>query len=283
MPKKETHEKPRIWQPTNFKVTLWRGCDSGGVLPRHAHEEFQLVLSLEAPYKYNYQRSNSVVPPGHLAVIQTGEPHSFCSNDHTGQALRLMFIEPDLLRRVATEVVGSEQNIPVFPTLTVSDKHLVELFLKVHTTLEGQTSRLESESLILQVLTQLVLQCAHQPPSIRDLGQERQYVKLVQEYLEDNYAENVSLEQLARMVGLSTEHLVRVFTAQMGLPPHTYQTQIRISRAKTLLAKGYSIADVAQGVGFADQAHFTRHFKRLNGVTPGIYRSDIKNVQDRGV
>jgi len=239
-----------------------------------------VVLSLEAPYEDNYQRSNSVVPPGHLAVIQTGEPHSFWSNDHTGRALRLMFIEPNLLRRVATEAVGSEQNIPVFPTLTVSDKNLVELFLKVHTTLEGQTSRLESESLIFQVLTQLVLQCAQQPPSIRDLGQERQYVKLVREYLQDNYAENISLEQLAQMVCLSPEHLVRVFTAQIGLPPHTYQTQIRISRAKMLLAKGYSIADVAHNIGFADQAHFTRHFKRLNGVTPGVYRLHIKNVQD---
>jgi len=238
------------------------------------------VLSLEAPYKYNYQRSNSVVPPGHLAVIQTGEPHSFWSNDHTGRALRLMFIEPDLLRRVATEAVGSEQNLPVFPTLTVSDQHLVELFLKVHTTLEGQTSRLESESLILQVLTQLVLQCAQQLPSIRDLGQERQYIKLVREYLEDNYAENVSLEQLAQLVSLSIEHLVRVFSAEMGLPPHTYQTQVRISRAKTLLAKGYSISDVARHTGFADQAHFTRQFKRLNGVTPGVYRLHIKNVQD---
>ncbi len=280
MPKQETHEKPRIWQPTNFEITLWRGCDSGGALPRHAHEEFQLVLSLEAPYEYNYQRSNSVVPPGHLAVIQTGEPHSFSSNDHTGRALRLMFIEPDLLRRVATEAVGSEQNIPVFPTLTVSNQHLVELFLKVHTTLEGQTSRLESESLILQVLTQLVLQCAEQLPSIRDLGQERQYVKLVREYLEDNYAENVSLEQLAQLVSLSIEHLVRVFSAEVGLPPHTYQTQVRISRAKTLLAKGYSISDVARHTGFADQAHFTRQFKRLNGVTPGVYRLHIKNVQD---
>jgi transcriptional regulator GlxA family with amidase domain len=44
--------------------------------------------------------------------------------------------------------------------------------------------------------------------------------------------------------------------------------------------QGYGIADVAQATGFADHAHFTRHFKRLNGVTPKIYRQNVNNVQD---
>ncbi len=280
MQKQKIHEKPKIWQPTNYNVTLWRGCNSGGVLPRHCHEEFQLVLSLSEAYEFNYRRSNSIVPPGHLAVIQSGEPHSSWSNDHTGQALRLMFFAPDLLRRIATEPVGSEQKVPVFPNLVVSERHIIKLFLQLHTTIEDQISRLESESMLIELLTQLVLRCTQEQPAIRYAGQERQYVNLIREYLEDNYAENVSLGQLAQMVDLSTEHLVRVFTAQMGLPPHTYQTQVRISRAKTLLAKGYSIADVSHDTGFADQAHFTRQFKRLNGVTPGVYKLHIKNVQD---
>jgi AraC-like DNA-binding protein len=279
MHKQETQEKPKIWQPTDYNVTLWRGCNSGGVLPRHSHEEFQLVLSLADAYEYNYQRRNLIVPPGHLAVIQSGEPHSSWSDDLTGQALRLMFFAPDILQRVATEVIGSVE-APVFPHLVVADRHVLRLFLQLHITLENQTSRLESETLILNLLTQLVLRCAEDRPAIKLLGQERQYVNLIREYIEDNYAENISLEQLAQIVDLSPEHLVRVFTAQIGLPPHTYQTQVRISRAKNLLKQGYAIAHVSHHTGFADQAHFTRHFKRLNGVTPGVYRLHIKNVQD---
>lgn len=191
-----------------------------------------------------------------------------------------MFFKPDLLHCLATETAGSDQTVPVFPNLVVSDQNLVQLFLQMHTTLEGETSRLERESLVREFLTQLILRCVENPPVIQELGKERQFVKLVREYLKDNYVENVSLLQLAQMVGLSPEHLVRLFTAEIGLPPHTYQTQVRIARAKTLLAKGDSIADVAQKTGFADQAHFTRHFKRLNGVTPRIYQQHIKNVQD---
>ncbi len=280
MHRETAQKKPKIWQAINSQVTLWRGCDSGGVLPRHAHEEFQIVLSLSDIYEFNYRRSKSVVPPAHLAVIQTGEPHSSCSADRTGQTLRLMFFNPDLLHRLATETTGCERTVLVFPNLVVSDQHLVQLFLEMHTTLEGETSCLEQEILVRAFLTQMILRCLENPPELQDLGQERQFVKLIREYLEDNYAENVSLLQLAQMVSLSPEHLVRVFASEIGLPPHTYQTQVRIARAKTLLAKGNSIADVAQKTGFADQAHFSRHFKRLNGVTPKIYQQHIKNVQD---
>jgi AraC-like DNA-binding protein len=64
------------------------------------------------------------------------------------------------------------------------------------------------------------------------------------------------------------------------MPPHAFQTQVRVSRAKTLLLEGWSISQVASQTGFADQSHLTRHFKRLVGVTPGRYQQSSKNVQD---
>jgi hypothetical protein len=65
--------------------------------------------------------------------------------------------------------------------------------------------------------------------------------------------------------------MVRTFTRQIGLPPHAYLNQVRVNRAKQLLANGEPIALVAYETGFADQSHLTRHFKRLFGLTPGQY------------
>jgi AraC-like DNA-binding protein len=73
-------------------------------------------------------------------------------------------------------------------------------------------------------------------------------------------------------VQLSPFHLLRVFRAAVGLPPHAYQIQLRVARAKELLRAGMPIAAVAVEVGFVDQSHLTRHFKRLVGVPPGRYR-----------
>ncbi len=270
-------EKPKIWQPIPLQVTLWRGCDSGGVLPRHAHEEFQIVLSGSIPYEFSYRRSNTVLPPRHLGVIQSGEPHASRSEDSTGHTLRLMFFSPEILLAAAEMLEASES--PVLPNLIISDTALIQQFLHLHNTLEENFSQLECETLIFGFLTQLILQCVENPLSLQEL-QEPKIVKQVREYLQDNYAENVPLTQLAQIVDRTPAHLVRAFSAAVGLPPHVYQTQVRIARAKTLLMQGYTITAVAQATGFADQAHFSRQFKRLNGVTPKKYRQNIKNVQD---
>jgi len=57
----------------------------------------------------------------------------------------------------------------------------------------------------------------------------------------------------------------------VGLPPHAFQLQLRVDRAKTLLAGGVDITAVAQRTGFADQSHFTRILRRSVGVTPGRF------------
>jgi transcriptional regulator GlxA family with amidase domain len=71
--------------------------------------------------------------------------------------------------------------------------------------------------------------------------------------------------------GLSRFHLLRVFSKEIGLPPHAYQIRLRIERARTMLRKGIPPALVAGATGFADQSHFTRHFKRVWGITPARY------------
>jgi AraC-like DNA-binding protein len=278
MSKKIIADKPRIWKPIESQVILWRGCDSGGVLPRHAHEEFQLVFSQTIPYQFSYRRNNTILPPRHIGVIQSGEPHASQSQDSTGHTLRLMFFSPDVLCTTA-RMLDNDYKTPILPNLVISDTRLVEQFLYMHRSLEGNSSQLERESLVFGFLTQLILKNSENPSNLHQY-QEPTIVQQVREYIQDNYAENISLTYLGQMINRTPAHLVRVFSAEVGLPPHVYQTQVRIARAKTLLMQGRTIVDVAQATGFADHAHFSRHFKRLNGVTPSIFRQNIKNVQD---
>ncbi len=270
-------EKPRIWQPIPLHVTLWQGCDSGGVLPRHAHEEFQLVFSGSVAYEFSYRRSNTMLPPQQLGLIQSGEPHASRSDDSTGQTLRLMFFSPEILLRTAAMLKESES--PVLSNLVISDTATVRQFLHLHNTLSENCSQLECETTILAFLTQLILRCSENLPTLSEL-REPSIVPIIRDYLQENYAENTSLTQLAQLVDRTPAHLVRVFSAEVGFPPHAYQTQLRIARSKTLLMQGDPIADVAQATGFADHAHFSRQFKRLNGIVPKLYRQNIKNVQD---
>jgi AraC family transcriptional regulator len=93
------------------------------------------------------------------------------------------------------------------------------------------------------------------------------------EYIEDHIDSEIALEDLAAAVHLSAYHFARLFKASTGLPPHQYVIVRRIERAKHLLRDDdLSLTQVAARVGFWDQGHFTRHFKRLVGVTPKRFR-----------
>ena len=105
------------------------------------------------------------------------------------------------------------------------------------------------------------------------VGKEQRTVSLIKEYLHDNFNSNISLGQLVELTNLNRSYLIRVFCKAVGMPPYTYLNQIRVEKAKQLLALGNSVADVAIAVGMSDQSHLTRHFKRIVGTTPGRYRN----------
>jgi AraC family transcriptional regulator len=91
------------------------------------------------------------------------------------------------------------------------------------------------------------------------------------DFIHDNYAGGLSLSDIAAAAHLSPFHLSRIFKKATGVSPHQYLLQVRVNSARSLLAAGAggrSLAEVAAAVGFADQSHLTRHFKRMLGVTP---------------
>jgi transcriptional regulator GlxA family with amidase domain len=100
-------------------------------------------------------------------------------------------------------------------------------------------------------------------------------VRRVREYLHDNCSDNVSLDELAAIANLSPFHLNRVFRMEIGLPPHAYQTQLRVMRSRALLARGMAIDSVAVEVGFFDQSHLTNRFNRYLGYTPRAYQASV--------
>lgn len=90
-------------------------------------------------------------------------------------------------------------------------------------------------------------------------------------FIEAHFDEPVRLEQLAALSALSISHFVTAFRKRFGLSPYRYLCDLRIQRAQTLLLSGMPGSVVAAEVGFFDQSHFGRHFKRCCGMTPSTY------------
>jgi AraC-like DNA-binding protein len=195
---------------------------------------------------------------------------------------RTIFMDVELMRRAAAEILGKEKELPFFRTAVVFERDVIRQYLNLHLAFEEPASSLRTQTLLLDFLSTLISRFAENSSSTFPAsGQERLAVTRACEYLSEHYAENVSLEKLASIAHLSPFHFSRVFAGTLGLPPHAFQTQLRILRAKALLRQGYSISAVAAETGFADQSHFTRHFKRLMVITPGQFVKNSKNIQDR--
>lgn len=105
----------------------------------------------------------------------------------------------------------------------------------------------------------------------------KSHVTLVKNYLDDHPQADVSLEELAKLAGISAFHLVRQFQKFYGLPPHAYQIQSRVRLSKRFIAQGDALLDAALKAGFHDQSHLNRHFKRTIGVTPGQFARQIRS------
>lgn len=91
------------------------------------------------------------------------------------------------------------------------------------------------------------------------------------DHIEANLARRILVDELAAIASLSVFQLSRAFRREHETTPYRLVLDMRVRNALALLAGGASIADAALHAGFADQSHFTRHMKRLTGMTPKHY------------
>ncbi len=187
-------------------------------------------------------------------------------------------LDAGLLRRAAADLTGRPQRVPDVATPLIQDREALRLFLRL-VALEGgaAVSRLAQDARLQDALEHLILRHGAERLAARPARADPIAVRRARHYLDEHAAQSVALADLARVAGLSASHLCRIFSAAVGMPPHAYQTQVRVVRAKALLIAGeLPLAQVAAAVGFANQSHLTRHFTRFVGVTPGRYRRDSR-------
>jgi AraC-like DNA-binding protein len=262
---------------------IWRADDIGDIellharyiqysFARHTHEGAAVGVIEEGAESFYYRGAMHTAPIGQIVLFNPNEAHTGQGADEQGWRFRMFYLDARLLQQAAAELIGRPSDIPFFAQPTIDDPQAAAMLRSLHIGLEAGGSALERQSRFVWAFAHLVQRHADNRPVERTVGNEKSVVKLVRQYLERHFAENVSLDEITAVAGLSSYHLIRVFREETGLPPHAYLEQVRIHRARHLLRAGTSIAEVALQTGFSDQSHFTRHFKKMTGVTPGQYR-----------
>ena len=137
-----------------------------------------------------------------------------------------------------------------------------------------------SEQLSVSLLTELLVYMQRTPAAQRELRQVPPAVLTVQNYIENHFAEPVSISDLAEQVYLTPCYLTHCFRTATGYSPKQYLVLHRISRAKELLTEtDLPVAEAAYRSGFSDVNNFIRTFKRDTGLTPLRYREEHRQTQ----
>ena len=101
-------------------------------------------------------------------------------------------------------------------------------------------------------------------------------------FIRSNYGCRITLRILEEQTGSNSFRIIRAFRRDLGITPHAFLIELRVARAAELLLEGESAAEIASEVGFVDQSHMTRHFKRVRGKTPSRFLDDYRAGMDRG-
>jgi AraC-like DNA-binding protein len=262
---------------------MWRDEDLGGLelfkatlsefaFRPHAHEDFFIAVTEEGLATPTFRGDTHVIGPGDLIVLNPEEPHAGGPPTDGSWTYRALYPSPNLIRQIMAEFPAATATMPAFRKDVVRDREVRAHLRRFHRLSDTRgSSVLEREACLAQALVLLVGRHAAPPQPPRPAGEERRAVRLSKDYLEEHATANVTLQALAGFAGLSAFHLCRVFRETVGMTPHAYQTQVRVRLAKSLLSAGLPITLVAAETGFYDQAHLTRQFKRIVGVTPGRY------------
>ena len=262
----------RIWRPHHEDRALL----IAGKTTRYAIEprgEYVFGVVTREPMRARRGRETHLVRPGELVAWDPSSAHSGSALDGNAWSSRLMLVEGGDLQTLISDAETQALADVSFPDPVVVDPELVAAFLRLHVALETSSTRLEQEERLSLWLGLLIDRAAARRPrqTPSDPHDERA-VRLASDYLQDHLTANVGLDELARTAGIGKFRLVRLFRKQTGLPPHAYQVAGRLRRARRMLEAGQSVAHTAAAVGFADQSHLHRHFKRGIGMTPGQYQ-----------
>jgi AraC-like DNA-binding protein len=185
-----------------------------------------------------------------------------------GTSCRLVLVEPELLSASGAERSG---RLLRFASFVTNAEPLVEAVRRLWSAIvddlppEQQRSRLGA----LIEASLAVADRAAPPPSVTS------GVARTRDALHERFAEELRLDELAVVAGMSKCHLVHTFHKEIGLPPHAYQIHLRVAHARALIASGLPLAEIASMTGFADQSHLTRLFKRIVGLPPGQYAAAL--------
>jgi AraC-like DNA-binding protein len=262
---------------TGNRTTYWQSKPIPGLSPLradfathrfspHTHDAFVIAVTAAGGAEISSRGVTERVGPSTLFVSNPEERQSA----RMGKDERWLYRAFYLTRPAIDALSGSLglKAAPYFMRNMLDDAELIDRFGRLHRALETERDDLCADELLVTTFDRLFGRYGSGAGLPEPAPQTRAITRQVIKLMHARYCENLSLDELASVAGLTKFQLIGLFKRSIGLTPHAYLIHIRLNAACRLLKRGFPLAESALASGFCDQSALTKHFRRCYGITP---------------
>jgi len=253
---------------------------TGHAYDPHWHSTYSIGLTNQGTQQFSCRRKLINSHKGQVFMLDPEEIHDGHAIEHGGFTYQVIYIEPEWLHhRVHGLFDNTPQNFEfsVDTTLT-SDPHLANAVALTFNQLHYQESKILVDCAIDFLLKEIFRTQWVKAAQNKLITPDPVLAIKIKNILDSHITVDLGLVELGNIVGIDRFTINRIFKKQYHISPHQYLVQMRLNIARTWLANGKNLADVALELCFSDQSHFCRWFKRCYGVTPAKYKKIVTAI-----
>ncbi|MHC8320147.1 AraC family ligand binding domain-containing protein [Pseudomonas sp. GB2N2] len=277
----KSHNWIDLAQDADTGIETLRAHFEGHAYDPHWHDSYLVGVTEQGVQQFNCRRTKHQSTPGKVFLLEPGDIHDGEAPTVDGFTYRMLYLDPQWLQRELGAVFDSApDNCQLsFANTLASDLRLAHVtrmaFQALHHSELKIVRQTALDGLLERLTTHLHWRARYgEDPRLPLVAQK------AREYLHAHAHEDIGLDQVAAVTGVDRFRLTRAFKVAYGMAPHAYLVQLRLAKARRMLADGEQPAAVATALGFADQSHLGRWFVRAYGLTPALYRKRCSNLPD---
>lgn len=258
-------------------------------VPLHWHKELELIVIQKGCGIVSVDFSTETVNAGDMILILPGQLHAIRQNPGYSMEYENILLNPSMLISGKQDLCASQYILPLVEGRMAVDTFLTPS-LSYYPDISGciqaidrlcdirpKGYQLAVKGWLFQLLYYLILNQKNRESVLRSKTKSLEKLKTILKYVEEHYAESISIEDMASLTYYSKSHFMKFFKSHMGMGFTEYLNDYRLTIAARLLtAADNSILEIASQAGFDNLSYFNRLFKRKYGDTPGHYRAQSR-------
>ncbi|MFK4260044.1 helix-turn-helix transcriptional regulator [Agrobacterium tumefaciens] len=245
-------------------------ADTALAYGRHMHDQFGIGLIDRGAQVSLSGRGMVEAEAGDIITVNPGEVHDGAPIGDGGRAWQMLYFEPHIISAFFHDMTEGRTGACELPNPVIRDRGVAERYRSLFAAMTASSvtaQNMQAEERLFLMLEQLLEdnKTGKEAPSVPKA------IATAIAKIDDEPDAPLSLDDLARLCGISRFQVLRGFARATGLTPHAYMIQRRLQMTKRMIARGDDLAEAAASSGFADQSHMTRLFVRTYGMSPGSY------------